>query len=279
MAIEIKTLRVSIIMPAWNAAQTIGAAVESVLLQDMADWELIVVDDGSTDGTPALLAAFDDPRIRVISQKNAGVSVARNRALDMAQGLYVTFLDADDALPHGALRLRADLLDARPDADFADGAVSVRDANLEQELRVYTPQHEGPLRDRLIALDETAFFNVCYMVRAAAIGSTRFQTGLSHCEDLLFHLKIANSRSALRVICPEVVYLYRSRPGSAMSNLAGLESGYDALITSVKEMDGISPAAQTALRRRVRRIMVRSWLRRGRFYRALRAGLHGSRGA
>lgn len=87
---------VSVVMPAWNAAGTIGESIGSVLRQSYADWELIVVDDGSTDTTPAVVASFTDTRIRLFSQPNAGVAAARNRGIGESSGEYVAFLDADD---------------------------------------------------------------------------------------------------------------------------------------------------------------------------------------
>ena len=90
---------VSIILPAYNAQAYLSDAVESVLRQSFADWELLLVDDGSADETPALCDAFAarEERIRVIHKANAGVSAARNDALDAARGEWIAFLDADDS--------------------------------------------------------------------------------------------------------------------------------------------------------------------------------------
>ncbi|MGD0167536.1 MAG: glycosyltransferase [Gaiellaceae bacterium] len=89
--------RVSVVMPAYQAASTIGAAISSVLSQTFRDLEIVVVDDGSTDTTPAVVAALPGP-IRLIRQENSGVAVARNRGIDAANGELITFCDADDLL-------------------------------------------------------------------------------------------------------------------------------------------------------------------------------------
>lgn len=91
--------RVSIIMPAYNASAFLQRSVGSVVSQTFSDWELIIVDDGSTDGTAGLADALSasDSRIRVIHQTNSGVSSARNRGIDSAAGDFIAFLDADDA--------------------------------------------------------------------------------------------------------------------------------------------------------------------------------------
>lgn len=87
---------VSIIMPAYNAARTILESIESVLAQSYRQWELIVVDDGSTDGTSATVEKVADQRVLLLKQENSGVAAARNRDLEQAQGEYIAFLDSDD---------------------------------------------------------------------------------------------------------------------------------------------------------------------------------------
>ena len=90
--------KISVIMPAYNAEKYIGSMMDSLLAQTMLDFELIVVDDGSRDGTLQLCqaAAGRDRRVVVVSQENSGPSAARNRGLEQARGTYVAFADADD---------------------------------------------------------------------------------------------------------------------------------------------------------------------------------------
>lgn len=108
---------VSIILPTYNRVDVIGRAVASVILQTHDDWELIVVDDGSTDGTVERLQGLD-PRLRIVRQANQGVYAARNAGLAAAGGRYITFLDSDDEwLPH-FLALTTAFLRAHPDAHW-----------------------------------------------------------------------------------------------------------------------------------------------------------------
>jgi GT2 family glycosyltransferase len=87
----------TVVMPAYNAAATIAPAIRSVLAQTRVDWELIVVDDGSTDDTVAQVTPFlSDPRIQLVPQENRGLSSARNTAIALARGRYISMLDSDD---------------------------------------------------------------------------------------------------------------------------------------------------------------------------------------
>jgi glycosyltransferase involved in cell wall biosynthesis len=110
---------VSVIMPAYNAAAYLTASVRSVLAQTFADLELLIVDDGSTDRTIAVVArlAAADPRVRVLRQPNAGPGPARNLGFRHARGRYFAFLDSDDQWDPAFLQEQVAILDARPDVD------------------------------------------------------------------------------------------------------------------------------------------------------------------
>jgi glycosyltransferase involved in cell wall biosynthesis len=107
--------RVSVVIPLYNKAGTILAAVGSVLRQSYEDFELIVVDDGGTDPSVSLVAGLGDQRVRLVVQANAGPGAARNRGLGEARGEYVTFLDADDEWMPTFLELAVAALDGHPE--------------------------------------------------------------------------------------------------------------------------------------------------------------------
>jgi len=107
--------KVSVIMPTYNRANFIGEAIRSVLIQDLKDWELIIIDDGSIDDTKQIVKTNKDPRIRYIYQKNKGRSAARNKAIAMAKGEYLAFLDSDDLFLAGKLKKQVEFLDKNKD--------------------------------------------------------------------------------------------------------------------------------------------------------------------
>ena len=96
---------ISVIVPVYQAEALLPQCVESVLAQTFSDWELLLIDDGSRDGSPTLCDGYAarDPRIRVFHKPNGGVSTARNLGLEQATGPYIAFLDADDTFEPAAL--------------------------------------------------------------------------------------------------------------------------------------------------------------------------------
>lgn len=262
---------VSIIMPVWNGAACVPEAVASVLAQSYKNWELVIVDDGSTDLTGTLLDKLTDPRICVIHRNHRGVSAARNSGLDAARGEFITFLDADDALPMDSLRVRVLHLLENPQADVVDGRITVRDEHLNQIVRHRLPGAAGPLFPRLVRLSEEVFFGPFYMVRRASLGPTRFRADMTHAEDLAFFLEAAGGRELHYTSVPEEVYIYRKSGSSAMGDLDGIERGYLRLFRIARGFPSAPEEDIDYLYRRIRRILTRSWLRRLRPLRALRA--------
>lgn len=128
---------ISVVIPAYNASQCIERAIDSVLAQTFADYEIIVVDDGSTDNTAEIIRQYGD-KVKYIRQDNAGVSVARNTAIAAAKGDWIAFLDADDEWLPEKLFLQMELVRRNPDLRWcasnyyqSDGRTSAPVANTE----------------------------------------------------------------------------------------------------------------------------------------------------
>ena len=255
---------VSVIMPAYNAEKFIAEAIESVINQTFEYWELLIIDDGSSDTTAQIIKSFADDRIILLWQDNAGVSSARNRGLELARGKYITFLDADDVLPKESLTVRVGYFKENPKVDVLDGVIFVKDVNMIETLHTYTPYYNGELLPRLLALDSCVFFNVCYMFRKKILGELTFKTKMTHAEDLLFYIQLSSQSNVQYGFVSETVYLYRLGHTSTMSNLAGLEEGYITLLQEIKKDKNISTLSYMIMKLKVMKIMFLSWRAEGR---------------
>jgi len=101
---------ISVIMPVFNADRYVGAAIQSVLEQSFTDYELVIINDGSTDGSEAIIKSFTDERIVYIKQENKGQVIASNKGIELAKGAYIKFFDADDLLNNKHLELQYQVL-------------------------------------------------------------------------------------------------------------------------------------------------------------------------
>ncbi|MFZ9015743.1 MAG: glycosyltransferase family A protein [Ilumatobacteraceae bacterium] len=114
--------RISIVLATRNRADLLQQAIDSVMAQTYPDWQLVVVDDGSTDATTTLLAALDDERIVTSRTTGIGAAAARNRGLELVTGDYVTFLDDDNVMAAGWLRAVAEYTGRHPECEVLYGA-------------------------------------------------------------------------------------------------------------------------------------------------------------
>jgi glycosyltransferase involved in cell wall biosynthesis len=142
---------VTVIVPAFNATKFLERAVQSVLDQSYAHWELIIVNDGSTDATGQLAdrLAKQDERIAVVHQENCGLSGARNAGLHIAQGCYIQLLDADDLLLSHKLQEQVGFLESHPDCAMVYGEGRYFEGGREVSVE-YPPARRGVLRELLI---------------------------------------------------------------------------------------------------------------------------------
>lgn len=166
---------ISVMIGVYNAAPYIGEAIESVLAQDYEPIELIVVDDGSTDGSGDVARAFPD--VRVIRQENGGNGAARNRAVEAASGVLYAFLDADDRFTAGKLKIQMTALDADPGLDMVFGHVrEFLSPDLDDETRaLLRPPAPNPMpwtAPNLMLIRRSSFHKVGPFSTAVRVGVT-----------------------------------------------------------------------------------------------------------
>jgi teichuronic acid biosynthesis glycosyltransferase TuaG len=260
---------VTIIVPLLNAAPYIAGCIRSVLDQSWDNWELLLVDNGSSDGSRAIAASFTDPRIILMDEPRKGVSFARNMGLAHMKGTYFCFLDADDLLPKNSIRLRLDLFRRYPEARFADGAMEAFDANTGKVKWVRSPWNHGNPFDAMMLMDGSSFAGNTWMVKRVTGHEYRMPEHMDHSEDHAFYLGI--SRQGLYVSTARVVLHYRTGHVSANSDPLNGHTGYLELYKWMGQLK--PPPSETQLQHawnRLRRFMVRDLLKRGHFIDALR---------
>jgi glycosyltransferase involved in cell wall biosynthesis len=163
---------VSIMMPAYNAARYIPDSIRSVLDQTYPHWELVVVNDGSTDETASIAAGFTDPRIRLINQENGGEATARNTALQFITGEFLAFLDADDLFLPEHLLLMVEYLSSHPDVQgvYSDG---FHIDSTGRQLAKLSARRRGPFQgslfEQLVRASDVFGPPICVVVRREAI--------------------------------------------------------------------------------------------------------------
>ncbi|MCX5471947.1 glycosyltransferase family 2 protein [Alcaligenes sp. A-TC2] len=204
---------VSIVMPAFNAADTLPTAVASVQQQDHPSWELFIIDDGSNDNTPALILEYaaKDPRIKFIQQPfNQGVAAARNAGIKAAQGRYLAFLDSDDLwFPH---KLSKQLKTMQEHQATVSMTAYYRFQQLPQWQSTSTP----PLRvDYKNLLKGNAIGNLTGMYDCQELGKV-YQKAVRH-EDYLMWLEIVR-RAGMAYGLQEVLAAYRVSAASLSAN-------------------------------------------------------------
>ena len=225
------TCRVSVVMAAYNAAATIESAVTSVRRQTMPDFELLVVDDGSTDDTAAVLAAIDEPRLRVIRQANAGPAAARNRAIAASRADYVACVDADDLWAPDKLAWQLTALTAAPDAAVAYGWTDVVDADLAHAYSDRRIRRDGDVYAALLRSNFIFSGSNTMMRRSILERVGGFDEAMRAVEDWELHVRIANRHPFVCV--PRVLLRYRLTDDSLSSRIDVMEAAFAYACTKI----------------------------------------------
>lgn len=216
---------VSVVIPAFNAEKWLTAAVDSVLNQSLDNWELLVVDDGSTDGTVAIISRVNDPRVRLVSQENQGPTAARNTGFSNCRGQYVALLDADDQYETQFLERTVDFLDQNPSFGFVatDQFLIARDG---RKTTAFTISKHLPTTDCPIAVDycRVRMRERCFPSNTALVLRRSLIDRLGGYESTLFggeemELVLRWTRETRLGYIPHPLVSHFDRPGSFIKDL------------------------------------------------------------
>lgn len=203
---------ISVIIPLYNKETLISKTIQSVLSQSYSDYEVIVINDGSSDNSVNVVEAFHSEKIRIISQKNAGVSAARNRGIEEAQGEYVAFLDADDEWSPDYLENQMSLAHQFPECDVvAHSYVFCRNGAMVHPRLNGVPfsGDEGVLENyfKVSCLSDPPISTISVMVKRCAIKKVGgFPVGIKSGEDLLVWARLALQFKIAYCLHPLAVY-------------------------------------------------------------------------
>lgn len=207
-------MKISVIVPVYNTENYLAECIQSILAQSFTDFELILVDDGSTDSSPEICDEYckKDSRIRVLHKKNGGVSTARNMALDVALGEYICFIDSDDSVGIDYLKNLAPV----EDEDFIQGGVAVLENRYLKEYMT----HEDIFKDYnlfwMMSRQQWAV-KCCISRKVINEWTIRYDTSLRLGEDGLFnHMVLLRCAKIRRTTSDD--YFYNSSNESSASH-------------------------------------------------------------
>ncbi len=206
-------------MAVYNVARFLREAVDSVLAQTFADFELVVIDDGSTDDSAAILATYADPRLVVIRQPNAGLIASLNAGIRAARGELIARMDPDDRCEPNRLAVQVAYLDAHPEVTLLGSAV----ATMDEDGRPLAPRVSFPATHvelwSTIGRRPWVFCHPAVVFRrAAAVAAGLYDPRYEHAEETEFFARLMAAHAAANL--PDVLLSYRIRRGAMSLNNA-----------------------------------------------------------
>lgn len=256
----------SIIIPVFNGEKYIEICLNSIISQTLKDWELILIDDGSTDKTPELLNNYVNKNIRLISKSNEGVSIARNKGLDIAKGEYILFVDADDILyPEALSTLYNSLKKAKVDYlryeyQTIDKKGNSLYPNYEAKLRKKVSNQTLDATDCITHIVRNEFFLWSGVFRKEIIDKyhLRFLEGCTYNEDTLFMLQFF-MHSKTHAYLPKTLYGYRKFEGAVTARFT--EKNYQDVKKVAEIACHIYTSCDTRMQKTVKAVIETLYLR------------------
>ena len=243
----------SVVVPVYNGESFLEKTIQSVLDQTHTNWELILIDDGSKDGSYSLMERYgaQDARIQCLTQENRGVSYTRNRGIDLATGDYILFVDADDEIAPNTLETIYGALKETPAdvvsfnafrMDVKSKATGVFTMPLaEKSLYLQTEQEKREYIYNALASNKPFGLTWNFAARRELLSDIRFSEDMVLCEDLIFDIQMYQKAKA--VVClPDYLYYYRDNPSGCVNTfnfrkLADLKTAYEAKTELIRRYD------------------------------------------
>ena len=218
---------VSIIVPVYNAEHTIGRCIESILNQEYTDFELLLVDDGSTDTSGAVCDGYAavDSRVQVIHKENTGVSASRNLALDRARGTYLQFLDSDDWITSDATSSLVRAMESGPcDLVISDfyrvvGERVSQKGDIDEDGIMTREEFAAHMMEDPADFYYGVLWNKLYRRAIVEAHHLRMDPEISWCEDFMFNLEYIRYAEVFRAIQIPIYYYVKTKGSLASQSL------------------------------------------------------------
>ncbi|MBK5925901.1 glycosyltransferase family 2 protein [Rhodobaculum claviforme] len=252
--------RASIVVPAYNAAATLGATLESLVRQTLGDFEVVVVDDGSSDATGALVRQLGDPRVRLVRQNNRGLAGARNTGIAHARGAFIGFCDADDLWQPRKLAAHVAHLEANPQVGLSYAGSAFIDAAGRPTGHVQRPRLRGITAAHVFKRNPVGNGSAPVMRRAALdaiawrpAGETArdwwFDESFRQSEDIECWLRLALTTDWEIAGIPGALTLYRLSAGGLSANTDAQLASWERMVAKLSPLapaffDRHAPAAR-----------------------------------
>jgi glycosyltransferase involved in cell wall biosynthesis len=212
--------KITVMIPVFNREKYLGPAIESILAQTFKDFELLLIDDGSSDGSLAIMKSYSDPRIRVVrNDRNLGIPKTRNRALELARGEYTALLDSDDTACPDRLAKQAAFLDRHPDHAMVGGFYRLMD-EAGRPLKKVKKQPLAAAEIQAYQLFRGCLYNRTTMGRTAIMRELRYNEDCPVCEDYDLFVRLAEHHKLANL--PEILAHGRQHGGRIIRERAAL---------------------------------------------------------
>jgi glycosyltransferase involved in cell wall biosynthesis len=228
---------VSIVIPTYNAEAFLEETIRSVLVQTITNWELLIIDDGSTDKTAEIARQYSDKdkRIQLIQQANQGVSVARNVGVQLAEATYIAFLDADDRWLPTKLAVHLEHFQSNPDLGVSYGKVAFITLNGEATGTIASSRLTDLRPEDFLCENPTITTSNVVVHRAVFQQISGFDPMMHHAQDLDWLFRVISSQNWKVEGINQVLIEYRITGQGLSSSLDGVEADWKALIHKARQ--------------------------------------------